>query len=101
MARADPQRVSQLIVGNQYTVKLKISKLNTESPHGVESFADLDTHTDNTVLGSGCLLIHDTGCNVDISGFATVLGSIEHPIVMGAIAYNHLITDKMYILVSH
>lgn len=99
--RADPRRLSHLIMGNQHTVKLKIAQLNTESPHDVESFVDLDTHTDNTVLGSGCLLIHDTGRRVDVSGFATVLGSIELPIVTGAIAYDHPITGKVYILVSH
>lgn len=53
------------------------------------------------MLGSGCLLIHDTGRRVDVSGFAAVLGSIELPIVTGAIAYDHPITGKVYILVSH
>jgi hypothetical protein len=62
---------------------------------------DLDTHADNTVLGDCCLLIHDTGRKVDVSGFSTALGSIELPIVSGAVAYDHPITGKVYILVFH
>jgi len=62
---------------------------------------DLDTHADNTVLGGSCLLIHDTGWKVDVSGFSSVLGSIELPIISGAIAYDHPITGKVYILVFH
>ena len=62
---------------------------------------ELDTHADNTVLGECCLLIHDTGRKVDVSGFSTALGSIELPIVSGAVAYDHPITGKVYILVFH
>ncbi len=82
------------------TVKL-IAQLNTESPHGVESFVNLDTHADKTVFGGGCLLIYDTGCRVDVLGFAAALGSIELPIVTGAVAYNHPIPGKVYIMVFH
>ncbi len=82
------------------TVEL-IAQLNTESPHGVESFVDLDTHADNTVLGGSCLLIHDTGCRVDVSGFAAALGSIELPVVTAAVAYDYPITGKVYILVFY
>ena len=88
-------------MGNQHIVKLKIAQLNTESPHDIESFVDLDTHTDNTVSGSICLLIQDTGRRVNVSGFAAVLAFIELPIVTGAIAYDHPITGKVYLLVSH
>jgi hypothetical protein len=62
---------------------------------------DLDTHTDNTVLGGSCLLIHDTGRKVDVSGFSSALGLIELPIISGAVAYDHPITCKVYILVFH
>ena len=62
---------------------------------------DLDTHADNTVLGNSCILIHDTGRKVDVSGFSTAFRLIELPIVMGAVAYNHLTTSKVYILVFH
>ena len=62
---------------------------------------ELDTHADNTVLGDCCLLIHDTGRKVDVSGFSTALGSIELLIVSGAVAYDHPITGKVYILVFH
>jgi len=62
---------------------------------------DLDTHADNTVLGDCCLLIHDTGRKVDVLGFSTALGSIELPNVSGAVAYDHPITGKVYILVFH
>jgi hypothetical protein len=83
------------------TVKNIIAQLNTESPHGAESFADLDMHTDNTVLGKGCLLIHDTGRRVDVSGFEASLGSLTLPIITGAVAYGHSVTSKVYILVFH
>jgi hypothetical protein len=62
---------------------------------------DLDTHADNTVLGSSCLLVHDTGSKVDVLGFAAALGSIEPPIITGAVAYDHPITGKVFILVFH
>ena len=62
---------------------------------------DLDVHADNTVLGDCCVLIHDIGRKVDVSGFSTALGSIELPIVSGAVAYDHPITGKDYILVFH
>ncbi len=62
---------------------------------------ELDTHADNTVLGNCCLLIHNTGRKVDVSGFSTALWSIELPIVSGAVAYDHPITGKVYILVFH
>jgi len=62
---------------------------------------DLNTHADNTVLGDCCLLIHDTGRMVDVSGFSSALGSIELPIVLGAVTYDHPITGKVYILVFH
>jgi len=62
---------------------------------------DLDTHAANTVLGDCCLLIHDTGRKVDVSGFSTALGLIELPIVSGAVAYDHPINGKVYILVFH
>jgi hypothetical protein len=62
---------------------------------------ELDTHADNTVLGDCCLLIHDTGQKVDVLGFSTALGLIELPIVSGAVAYDHPITGKVYILVFH
>jgi len=62
---------------------------------------DLDTHADNTVFGDCCLLIHDTGRKVDVSGFSTALGSIELPIISGAVVYDHPITGKVYILVFH
>jgi hypothetical protein len=62
---------------------------------------DLDTHADNTVLGNSCLLIHNTGRKVDVSGISTALGSIELLIVSGAVAYDHPTTGKVYILVFH
>ncbi len=51
------------------------------------------------MLGSASLIIHDTGCRVDVSGFANALGLIELPIIMSAAAYGHPITSKVYILV--
>ena len=83
------------------TVKVNIAQLTAQSPHLSESTMDLDTHADITVLGDCCLLIHDTGLKVDVSGFSTALGSIELPIISGAVAYDHPITGKVYILVFH
>ncbi len=62
---------------------------------------DLDTHADNTILGGTCLLIHDTGQKVDVSGFSAALGLMELPIISGVFAYDHPITGKVYILVFH
>jgi hypothetical protein len=62
---------------------------------------ELDTHANNTVLGDCCLLIHDTGRKVDVSGFSTAPRLIELPIVLGAVAFDHPITGKVYILVFH
>jgi hypothetical protein len=76
-------------------LKLKIAHLKSESPHGVKSFVGLDTHADNTVLGSGCMLIHDVGHMIDVLGFVTTLSSIELSIVMGVVAYDHPITGKV------
>ena len=83
------------------TVKINIAQLTAQSPHLSESTMDLNTHADNTVLGDCCLLIHDTGWMVDVSGFSSALGSIELPIVLGAVTYDHPITGKVYILVFH
>ncbi len=55
------------------------------TPYGVESFANLNSHDDNMVLGSASPIIHDTGHRVDILGFAHALGLIELPIVLGAV----------------
>ncbi len=62
---------------------------------------DLDTHADNTILSGTCLLIHDTGRKVDVSGFSAALGLMELPIISGAVAYDHPIIGKEYILVFH
>ena len=60
---------------------------------------DLDIHADNTVLRASCLLIH--GRKVEVSGFSMALRSMELPILSGAVAYDHPITGKVYILVFH
>ena len=62
---------------------------------------DLNTHANNTVLCDSCLLIHDTGWKVDVSGFSIALGLIELPIISVAVAYDHPTTCKAYILVFH
>jgi hypothetical protein len=52
---------------------------------------DLDTHADNSVLGGSCLLIHDTGRKVDVSGFSSVLVLIELPIeVEGIMIFSNI-----------
>ena len=38
---------------------------------------------------------------MNVSGFSTALGLIKIPIVLGAVAYDHPITGKVYILVFH
>ena len=57
---------------------------------------DPATHADNTVHSDSCLLIHNTGRKVDVSGFSTALGSIELPIILGAVTYDHPTTGKVY-----
>jgi len=42
-------------------------------------------------------MIH-TGWKVDVSGFSSVLGLIELPIISGAVAYDHPITGKVYMI---
>jgi hypothetical protein len=83
------------------TVKINIAQLTAQTPHLLEAMMDLDTHADNTVLGGSCLLIHDTGRKVDVSGFSMALGSMELPIVSSAVVYDHPTTGKVHILVFH
>jgi hypothetical protein len=41
------------------------------------------------------------GRYLDVSGFSAALGLMELPIILGAVAYDHPITGKVYILVFH
>ena len=56
------------------------------------STMEINNHAETTVLGSNCLPIHDYGILVDVSGWGTSAGSVECPIISGAIAYDHLIS---------
>ena len=66
-----------------------------------ESWMELDTHTDTTVLGKSGLLIQDFNNNVSVLGWNASVGSTECPTVTGVVAYDHPFTGITYMLVWH
>ena len=66
-----------------------------------QSTKETDNHADTTVLGSNYLPIHDFGISVDVSGWEAVSWSVECPTISGDIAYDHLTSEKVYMLVYH
>ena len=62
---------------------------------------DIDNNTDTTVLGSNCLPVHDFERSVYVSGWDVISGSVECPTISVAIAYEHPISGKVYMLVYH
>ena len=65
------------------------------------SNVEIDNHADTTVLGSNCLPIHDFGRLVDVSGWDASSGSVSCPKISGNIAYVHLTSVQVYMLVYH
>ena len=66
-----------------------------------ESWMELDTHANTTVLGKSCLLIQDFNKNVSVLGWNAAVGSTECPTVTGVVAYDHPFTGITYMLVWH
>ena len=61
-----------------------------------ESWMELDTHADTTVLGRGCLIIQDFNRVVSVSGWNAATGSTECPTVTGVVAYDHPYTRHLH-----
>ena len=83
-----------------FTIKLGRVQSAT-SIHSNYSAMEIDNHADTTVLGSNYLPIHDFGISVDVSGWEAVSWSVECPTISGDIAYDHLTSEKVYMLVYH
>ena len=62
---------------------------------------EINNHADTRLLGSNFLPIHYFGRLVDVSGWDVSAGSVEGPTISGAIAYDHLISGQVYMLVYH
>ena len=71
------------------------------SLQNMESWMELDTHADTTVLGKSCLIIQDFNRTVSVSGWDASMGSTECPTVSGVVAYDHPYTGVTYMLVWH
>ena len=67
----------------------------------VESWMELDTHADTTVLGKSCLIVQDFNKTVSVTGWNASAGSTECPTVTGVVAYDHPYTGITYMLVWH
>ena len=65
------------------------------------STMEIDIYADTTVSGIYCLPAHDFRRQVDVSGYDSVARNIECPTISGALAYDHPITVKIYMLVYH
>ena len=62
---------------------------------------EIDNHADTMMLGSNCLPVHDFDIPVDVSGWYASAGSVECPTFSRAIAYEHPIGEKSYMLGYH
>ena len=81
-----------------FTIKVVRVEAATSS-HINESTMDIDNHADTMVLGTNFLPIYDYGRSVDVYGWDVSAGSFECPTISGAIAYDHPISGKLYMLV--
>ena len=66
-----------------------------------ESTMEIDNNADTAVVGLICLPVHYFERSVELSGWDASAGSVECPAIFGAIAYDHLISRKVYMLVYH
>ena len=80
---------------------VKLGRIAALTLQNNESWMELDTHADTTVLGRSCLLIQDFDKNVSLSGWNASVGSTECPTVTGVVAYDHPYTGITYMLVWH
>jgi hypothetical protein len=63
--------------------------------------AELDSHADTCVFGSGVKVLADTGRRIVVSGFNDKVGSNGVPVVTLAVAYDCPRTGETYLLVFH
>ena len=77
-----------MLVATVWLVKLGQIAASTTLQNN-ESWMELDTHADTTVLGKSCLLIQDFNENLLVSGWNASVGSTECPTVTGVVAYDH------------
>ena len=62
---------------------------------------EINNHTDTTVLVSNFLPVHYFEKSVDVSIWESSDGSVECLTISGAIAYDHLISGQVFMLVYH
>jgi hypothetical protein len=89
-----------MLIAAVWSVKLGRIAAST-SLQNKESWMELDTHADTTVLGKSCLVIQDFNKTVSVSGWNASVGSTECPTVSGVVAYDHPYTGITYMLVWH
>ena len=54
-----------------------------------ESRMEIDNHTDASVVGKNCLVIHDHECPVQVTGYDLKDGSKQFRTVDATVAYDH------------
>ncbi len=89
-----------MLVATVWLVKLGRIAASTTLQNS-ESWMELDTHSDTTVLGKSCLLIQDFNKNLSVLGWNASVGSTECLTLTGVVAYDHLYTGITYMLVWH
>ena len=88
------------IVAEIRTIKVGRVEASTSSQSN-ESTTEINNHADMTVLGSNCLPVPYFERLVDVSVWDASAGSVECPTISGAIAYDHPISGKVYMLMYH
>ena len=78
---------------------VKIGRIAASTSLQIESWMELDTHADTTVLGKSCLVIQDFNKTMSVLGWDASVGSTECPTVSGVVAYDHPYTGITYMLV--
>ena len=80
----------------------KVGRVEADtSSQSNESTMEIYNHADKTVSGSNGLPVHYFRRLVDVSGWDVSDGSVEWPTISGAIAYDHPISGKIYMLLYH
>ena len=72
----------------------------TNSPiNSDETRLELDSYADTTVLGKGCLVVHDFDGSVNVTGYDPENVSKVFRTVTGVLDYDNPQTDKPYLMV--
>ena len=81
---------------------IKIGIVEAETSSQSDKYTmEIDNNADTAVVGLICLPVHYFERSVELSGWDASAGSVECPAIFGAIAYDHLISRKVYMLVYH